>query len=363
MKNSSSGKNNIVFWVVMVLFMAIIFEILSSLVLIYTYRSKHYKDIGCEASSLSSINLICKVAIRFGIYNDKTVEFARKTDPVPFYIQDPVMGYSASSGEYTHIFLRKYSWQKEWDLFKTKVTINKDGSRWTGEIEDDKRPKIYVFGDSFVFGTGVNDEQTFSSLLQQAMPNYEVKLYAFGGWSLTQAYLKVKSLKESINSSDIIILGYGDYYDERHVMSPSWVRNIYNSKTRKDADLKRDFSLLKASLDENGEIEHGYVNRDCSKNNGYCEKQETSSSNMTNLTAALVNYIANNTKAKVYMLHFKGDYDNPVFELINDKVTRISALPGDFDYFIVDDIEGFDPHPGPYWHYAISRKLFETLLD
>ena len=31
--------------------------------------------------------------------------------------------------------------------------------------------------------------------------------------------------------------------------------------------------------------------------------------------------------------------------------------------FIQDDIEGFDSHPGPYWHYAISRRLLEILSD
>ena len=123
------------------------------------------------------------------------------------------------------------------------------------------------------------------------------------------------------------------------------------------------FSLLKASLDKNGEIENSYVNGNWSENNGYCEKKEPSSSEMTNLTAALINHISDNTKAKVYLIHFEGNYDNPVFELINDKVTLVSALSGDFDYFIRDSVEGFDHHPGPYWHYAISRKLLETLSD
>jgi hypothetical protein len=81
---------------------------------------------------------------------------------------------------------------------------------------------------------------------------------------------------------------------------------------------------------------------------------------MTNATAALINYIADNTRASVYLLHIDGDADNPVFALTR-KTTLVSVLASDFDYFIHDDIEGFDPHPGPYWHYAISRKLLQVL--
>ena len=81
---------------------------------------------------------------------------------------------------------------------------------------------------------------------------------------------------------------------------------------------------------------------------------------MTETTAALINYIAENTQAEVYLLHVAGDADNPVFAMIRN-VNLISALPSEFDYFIRDDIEGFDPHPGPYWHYAISRRLLEVL--
>lgn len=70
--------------------------------------------------------------------------------------------------------------------------------------------------------------------------------------------------------------------------------------------------------------------------------------------------IANNTSTKVYLPHFSGDPDNPVFELVIDKTPRISALSKDFDYFIQDDIEGFVPHPGPYWHYARICFIFSA---
>lgn len=363
MKSQASKKSSIISTAIGILLMLIIFEILSSLVLIYTYRSVNDGLTGSqgEISRFSSVNLINRVAMKTGL-SDRTVMYSRETNPAPFIIEDPVMGYSASAGEYTHNYLRKRNSQKDWESFKTKVTINNDRSRWTGNVDGESLPKIYILGDSFAFGSGVNDEQTFSFLLQNAMPSYEVKLFALGGYSLTQAYLRLESLNESITSSDIVILGYADFYDERHAMSPGRVRSINKWIKLRDPDkIDKDRALIKASLDENGEIQHSYISRICSKNDGYCDKKDPGRSEMTDLTAALVNHIADHTKAKVYIVHLAGKSDNPVFELINDKVTRISALPEDFDYFIRDNIEGFDNHPGPYWHYAMSRKLLETL--
>jgi hypothetical protein len=64
----------------------------------------------------------------------------------------------------------------------------------------------------------------------------------------------------------------------------------------------------------------------------------------------------------VYLLHYDGSKQNSIFGFLSGSVHRISALKEDFDYSIRDDIMGFDNHPGPYWHYAISRKLIETLV-
>ena len=241
--------------------------------------------------------------------------------------------------------------------------MNEDGSRWTGTAEQDAEPAVYIFGDSFAFGSGVNDEHTFAYLLQQARPEWQVRLFALGGYSLTQAYLRFEHLKKSITDKDIVILGYADFYDKRQVLAPSWFRalNRWIAKRNPDAH-DRNFIWPKVSIADGDKIEISYIQENCLHNNSYCEDDDPSSIEMTNVTAALINYIASNTQAEVYLLHLAGDADNPVLALTRN-ITLVSALPSDFDYFIRDDIEGFDPHPGPYWHYAISRKLLQVLSD
>jgi hypothetical protein len=124
---------------------------------------------------------------------------------------------------------------------------------------------------------------------------------------------------------------------------------------------ERNFLLPRVSnVDANG-IEISYVQENCRMNSSYCETEDPSDVEMTNVASAIINHIASNTEAKVYLLHFNGDTNNPIFEKISESVSVISVVPESFDTFVKDDIEGFDPHPGPYWHYAVSRRILEAL--
>src|SRR5262249_60011282 len=118
--------------------------------------------------------------------------------------------------------------------------------------------------------------------------------------------------------------------------------------------------LPKANLDGQGTIRISYVQQRCDENDGYCDQTDPPKDEMSRVTAALINGIAETSRAPVYLLHLEGAKKNPVFGLLSGSVHRISALKEDFDYSIRDNIMGFDNHPGPYWHYQISRKLIET---
>src|SRR5262249_52743299 len=155
---------------------------------------------------------------------------------------------------------------------------------------------------------------------------------------------------------DAIILGYADFYDMRHVLAPSWLRLLEETNWQQGTPRKPEL-LPKASIDPNGVVSFSYIQQDCSLNRSYCEQSDPTKEAMQKVTAALANHIANNTSAKLYLLHLSGVAGNPVLHMLNKRFTLISALPSDFDYLIRDDVMGFDSHPGPYWHYSIFSKL------
>jgi hypothetical protein len=211
-----------------------------------------------------------------------------------------------------------------------------------------------------MFGTGVSDEQTFGYLVQQARPDLHVRLFALGGYGLTQAFLNFERLRRGLTSDDVIVIGYADWYDPRNVVAPSWLRQIeaFNRHARLAT---APFDLPAASLAPDGSIRISRIPQNCELNNGYCHQPDPAESVLTGVSAAIINHIARNTAARVYLLYFDGDGHNPALAHLDDRVILVSARPADFGSFVRDDVAGFDGHPGPYWHYAISRKLLTVL--
>ena len=342
----------------------LLFEVASSALLLYRYRSLEAINAD-EPSSLSSLVVLSRLASRLGLEGGEVLgtQKRRETEPSPFLRPDPVYGYSARPGSFTHKYFFKGRSTQPWREFHCKVTINADGSRWTGHHESDvRRPRIYVLGDSWVFGTGVNDEQTFSALLQQARPEVEVKLFALGGYSLTQGLLRVESLLSSgsIIAGDRLILGYADFYDKRHAAATSWVRHfaVWAGTRNLPSDVYAGQTLPRAALGPKG-LELDYIPKQLPT--AQLDQPDPSKAEMTAISAAIINRIAELSPVPVHLVHISGDANNKVFTLLRPQVVRISATPGDFDYEIRDSVGDFDDHPGPYWHYAIAHRLHASI--
>jgi hypothetical protein len=338
-------------------------EIFSSLALIYSYRANGtLKD---SASLLSSVTLVKKALVNLrlrapgGGADQRTVEVPRG-----MIVPDDTLGWSVSPGRYTLKLKHRVNAKSEWEVLPLKVTINDDRSRWTGVVPDPAKPNIYIFGDSTVFGWGVNDEQTFAYHLQMARPDYNVRLLGVAGYGLLHNYLRFLQLKKDIHQNDIIVIGYADYYDFRNVAAPSRLRDI-------DARLKSNFPggitaradkyTPKAELRDDDQLAVRLVSQDCEEMADYCKQPDPPQPYMTAVSARLINEMGRSAAAQTILLHTDGSKLNPVFSAVDKNIKLISALKEDFGYFIRDTVLDFDVHPGPYWHYAISRKLLSVI--
>lgn len=340
--------------------LVIVVELIASFALLMSLRlANSEKFTQTEPTYFSLINLPYRVGVSIGLFNGMQV-YRTEIYPKEFTLPDPELGYRPKPGKFLVTYSRRVGVSDDWEHFRVKHTQNADGTRWTGDPGADYSSTVYIFGDSYVAGTGVNDEQTFSYLLQQARNDLRVRLFAVGGYGTTQAFILFNQLRDQIKPNDIIIIGYANFYDVRNVVAPSRLRAVeawFQTRLGQPPDA---VLLPKATIDDRGVIRISHVQQRCSENEGYCELNDPPMSEMNRVTAALVNYIAENTEAKIFLLHIEGA-NTPLFDLLDDSVIKVSARPEDFDYFIRDDVEGFDPHPGPYWHYAVSRKLLEAL--
>lgn len=105
--------------------------------------------------------------------------------------------------------------------FQSVATTNSLGLR--GPVNYGPKPsgvrRLLMLGDSFVFGVGVNDDQTFCALLQQAFDRrgatVEVINAGLGGYSPILAYLALRDLYLPLEPDGVILwFEFGDLQED-----------------------------------------------------------------------------------------------------------------------------------------------------
>jgi hypothetical protein len=277
--------------------------------------------------------------------------------PAGFFAEDAEQGYRANPGRYVF----RYSGMKQGKVehLDAVVTVNPDGTRFTGSTPADAARKIFVLGDSYVFGDGVNDEQTFAFLLQTAFPGASVQLHALAGYSWANALVTMRRIKDQIRPGDVVVLGYAQYYKERHVAAPSRLRSIrdWMASTFPEVELDPKERVIRARLDAGGRLALDTVPMHCKFDPGYCAGREPAPDNVDRVSTELLRAIAASTNAKIHLLHMFGLKNDPVLQTLPGNVEIVAATPQDFTYVMQDNIMGLDDHGGPYWHYAMYSKL------
>jgi hypothetical protein len=249
--------------------------------------------------------------------------------------------------------------QKKYTKMKFNVTILEDGYRSLGKSVDVFDRRILIFGDSYVFGMGVNDEQTFPYLIQQRNPSSRVESRAVGGYSLVNTLIDLKQIGRDLTKNDIVIVGYGDYFDFRNVAAPSRLRDYGDPSDNWNRQSVNDNSVKHPGVKftSTGSLELFYVPIYCRFAGDYCDQDDPSRKYMSDITSKLFEEIANSTVARLVVLHYSGEKGNAGLSKLSSRIELLSVLPDDFDYDICDNPMGYDAHPGPYWHYAIYRAL------
>lgn len=140
---------------------------------------------------------VYKGEYRVAQFLEEQVRLFRSAFPVQF---DSELGW-----------IPKENFSEEVNVWKTKVTILKDGIRSNGEIDKtvqraDSDNLILAVGDSFTFGDGVSDNETWPAFLEANSKKKVINggVFAYG---LDQSFLRMKSLTEKYDP-EIIILSF-----------------------------------------------------------------------------------------------------------------------------------------------------------
>lgn len=91
--------------------------------------------------------------------------------------------------------------------FDALYEIDENGYRKINNTAANPDLSIYFFGDSFVFGHGVNNEETFPSIIKDAYLRENVNVYNAGvmGYGIVQMFQRFQNMKHKIRPGDLII--------------------------------------------------------------------------------------------------------------------------------------------------------------
>ncbi len=146
------------------------------------------------------------------------------------YQDDNLLGWRLIPGE--HTFLPITSQARE-----TQALVLQDGSRATYAPHHSRRlppqGNILFVGDSFTFGDGLNDHETYPWLVQENLPEYSVHNFGVPGYGTCQIYKSLKLLLESgAYDNATIIYGMSAFHESRNVptMLVAWQFAAKSSK-------------------------------------------------------------------------------------------------------------------------------------
>ena len=148
----------------------------------------------------------------------------------------------------------KYRFKKSFPIVKT-ITDERGLRIGEKSLPKKKNKKnIFIFGDSFTYGVGIEYEKTFAGLIEKKFVNYNVYNFGVGSYSPSVYLYKLKkSLSENIIPEKILLfLDLTDLIDEAN----RWQYNentgdvrllsnyVYITSKQKERFTKRNFKLI-----------------------------------------------------------------------------------------------------------------------
>ena len=208
------------------------------------------KSIGQNILLVAVSILVSLILFEIGVrtFLPQKVMMAKKEPPHPknMYVANKDIGYSLAPG-----FKGNYKTPE----FKINISINSEGLR-DHEYKEKKKNeyRVLVLGDSFVFGWGVEQENTFVKELERILnkekgdKDYEVINVGILGYGTEQElkYLREKGMKYN---PDLVLLGFYIGNDIKENLAGN-----FNNRVVKDGYLfdKRISELYKKKLESAG---------------------------------------------------------------------------------------------------------------
>lgn len=185
---------------------------------------------------------------------DKFIE----SQPQGCIMPDSILGFKLSPGKYEVTLNNHLKYTAHHNSNSERNTFNKD---------DENLKKIFLYGCSYTYGMGINDDESYPYLIDKSLVNYKIHNKAVPGFGTIQALISLNNGIANDILPDIVILNYYQFHDERNILNRAYREKLYlgrrsnitlyNGTSNKNTSLSWEFPYYNK---ENKQIKNINVN-------------------------------------------------------------------------------------------------------
>jgi hypothetical protein len=280
-------------------------------------------------------------------------------DHGPLFRDDPLLGYAIYPGRFDIT-------ERNGGLsHRFRLTVDASGHRVTSTAPRAGARRIYVTGDSALFGWGLNDEQTLPWLLQSRFPQDDVVNLSVNSYSTVHAKLQLDGIRPAVTPDDILVLTYHPITNDFNVASATmifYLKGGFESRLG-DPGLLQKMILPYGALD-GSQLAIRRFPVDCALRNdrvGSCDHPAVTAAEAGEVTIRVFDAIMAEHPGHFVVAFLSGEDTDPVVVHLRAKGAIIADLRiATRDPQATDEVT-IDGHAGPLWHYIAAERLAAAL--
>src|SRR5579859_2016487 len=281
------------------------------------------------------------------------------TDHGPLFATSETLGFIILPGRY------KVTERFEGRKHVFDLTVTEAGRRATSYSPVKAAKRLFIAGDSLLFGWGVDDEATIPWLMQSRFPDYEVVNLTLNSYATVHALMQLQRVVPQVGPQDVVVLEYHPVTIANNVADPSLLRNLLNGSEMQlgDAARLRAMRVPFGMIDAGGRFSIGRIRLSCAV------EAPTPECVHPRLPEDLERRVTERAFDEIIALHIphlvvawmSGRDDDPVIVHLRSRgvmiadVRTVDGVPED------TDVIPTDKHPGPFWHRQAYGLLLQAL--
>lgn len=279
-------------------------------------------------------------------------------DNSDLFRSDPVLGYTFNPGVY-HIVEKSQNGPHAF-----KVTIQTDGSRATSAHENVGSPRIYLMGNSLIWGYGIDDEMTIGWMLQSHVPGFQVVNLAVTGYTNVQSLLQFRAIENQLTQSDIVVISYYGAFEPHYDVGDT--NDGFGHDFERALNKISDFDKLRLPfgyLSRTGDLGIRYLPIDCAKHLAACSPGPDMIADGPRVTAAIFQEILRQHRCHIVVASFSGpDESDRIIALLRASGATMADLKFPKSALDANDYIPSHDHVGAFATHALFEDLLQTLL-